>query len=215
MLTHETRRVDALTPYTRNSRTHNDAQIAQIAASIDEFGMVGGIVVRAGVIAKGHGTLAAVRMLYAAGKLIYPPPGRKAGAEPYPAGEVPVIDASGWDASQFRAYVIADNKLALNAGWDYELLKSEIDDLATDGFDVALLGFGADEIAALDAGGDEDLEDLEGANSNDEKEAKLRWGKNAVPLTEQEAEGLQALLDKHVEQFGMTAGFARQLLRRV
>ena len=63
----DVRPIDALIPYARNSRTHSDSQVAQIAASLDEFGMVGAIVVRDGVIAKGHGTLAAVRKLYAAG----------------------------------------------------------------------------------------------------------------------------------------------------
>lgn len=88
------RPVESLIPYARNSRTHSDAQVAQIAASIDEFGMVGAIVVRDGVIAKGHGTLAAVRKLYAAGKHIYPPPGRAQNAEPFPDGTVPVL--YGW-----------------------------------------------------------------------------------------------------------------------
>lgn len=88
----ETRAVESLIPYARNSRTHSDAQVAQIAASIDEFGMVGAIVVRDGVIAKGHGTLAAVRKLYAAGKHIYPPPGRAQKAEPFPDGTVPLIE---------------------------------------------------------------------------------------------------------------------------
>lgn len=81
------RSIDGLIPYARNARTHSESQIAQIAASIEEFGMVGAIVVRDGVIAKGHGTLAAIRILYGAGKRLYPPPGRSRGAEPFPNGE--------------------------------------------------------------------------------------------------------------------------------
>lgn len=145
----DTRPIDALIPYARNSRTHSDAQVAQIAGSIDEFGMVGAIVVRDGVIAKGHGTLAAVRKLYAAGKRLYPPPGRAQGAEPFTDGEVPVLDASGWTDAQFRAFVIADNKLAEAAGWDEELLRLELGELQGLGFDMDLIGFDAVELGSL------------------------------------------------------------------
>ena len=119
-----------LLPYARNARTHSPLQIQQLAASIEAFGLVGAIVVRDGMIAKGHGTLAACALLYGQGKRIYPPPGPKAPEaerpEPFPAGKVPVIDATGWTDEQFRAYVIADNKLALNAGWDEALLAVEL-----------------------------------------------------------------------------------------
>ncbi|AOJ86714.1 hypothetical protein WS87_08535 [Burkholderia sp. MSMB0856] len=145
--------IDSLIPYARNARTHSETQIAQIAASIEEFGMVGAIVVRDGVIAKGHGTLAAIRMLYGAGKRLYPPPGRSSGAEPFPDGEAPVLDASGWTETQFRAFVIADNQLALLAGWDDELLRLEVTELRDGGFDVDLLGFEAVELDTLLGGG--------------------------------------------------------------
>ena len=138
-----------LIPYARNSRTHDEAQIAQLASSLDEFGMVGAIVVRDGVIAKGHGTLAAIRKLYAAGKALYPAPGKAAGADPYPPGTAPVLEVNGWTDAQFRAYVIADNKLAMNAGWDEEMLRVEFDALKDDGFDLALVGFDADELKDL------------------------------------------------------------------
>lgn len=145
----DVRPIDALIPYARNSRTHSDSQVAQIAASLDEFGMVGAIVVRDGVIAKGHGTLAAVRKLYAASKRLYPPPGRAQGAEPFPDGTVPVLDASGWTDAQFRAFVIADNKLAEAAGWDEELLRLELGDLQGMGVDLELIGFDAVELGSL------------------------------------------------------------------
>lgn len=157
------RPVESLIPYARNSRTHSEAQVAQIAASIDEFGMVGAIVVRDGVIAKGHGTLAAVRKLYAAGKLICPPPGRAQNAEPYPEGMVPVLDASGWTDAQFRGFVIADNKLAELAGWDTELLSLELSELQTDGFNLDLLGF--DNV---------ELGDLLGSHDSDDNSAEAR-----------------------------------------
>ncbi|RQZ18128.1 DNA modification methylase [Burkholderia sp. Bp9031] len=111
--------------------------------------MVGAIVVRDGVIAKGHGTLAAIRKLYGAGKRLYPPPGHSRGADPFADGDVPVIDASGWTETQFRAFVIADNQLALMAGWDDELLRLEVTELRDDGFDVDLLGFEAVDLARL------------------------------------------------------------------
>ncbi len=143
------RKVQELLPYARNSRTHSGAQVAEIAASIDEFGLVGGIVVRDGVIAKGHGTLAAIRKLYEAGKLVYPAPGRSAGAKPYPEDTVPTIDTTGWSDAQFRAYVIADNKLAEHAGWDTEALAVEFAELRDDGFDMSLTGFTDKEIDEL------------------------------------------------------------------
>lgn len=143
------RPVEALIPYIRNSRTHSAEQIGLIAASIDEFGMVGAIVVRDGVIAKGHGTLSAIRQLHAAGKEVYPAPGRSAGATAFQPGHCPVIDVSGWSDAQFRAYVIADNKLAEQAGWDDELLRLELGELQALGFELDLLGFDAEEIDHL------------------------------------------------------------------
>lgn len=145
----QNRPVDALIPYARNSRTHSDSQIGQIAGSIEEFGMAGAIVVRNGVIGKGHGTLAAIQRLYAAGKPVYPAPGKSAGVEPFADGTVPVLDASGWTDAQFRAYVIADNKLAELAGWDSELLALELGELQADGFDMDLIGLDAVELGDL------------------------------------------------------------------
>lgn len=143
------RPIEAVLPYARNARTHSDAQVAAIAASIDEFGLVGALVVRDGTLAKGHGTLAAIRRLLAAGKAIHPAPGRKAGAKPYPDGRVPVLDVSGWSEAQFRAYVLADNALALQAGWDDDLLRVELDELA--GLDVSLEELGLDQLLSGDA----------------------------------------------------------------
>lgn len=123
------RRVDELIPYVSNSRTHSDEQIAQIAASIKEFGWTNPILVDAenGVIA-GHGRLLAARKL---GHL-----------------EVPVIVLEGLTDAQKRAYVIADNKLALNAGWDIATLSNELKSLDAE-IDLSLIGFSASELKNL------------------------------------------------------------------
>ena len=126
----EWRSVSTLIPYARNSRTHSDEQIAQIAASIKEFGWTNPILVDGdnGIIA-GHGRLSAARKL---------------GHE-----EVPVIELKDLTETQRKAYIIADNRLALNAGWDNEMLTIELNDLLADGFALELLGFDPKEIDAL------------------------------------------------------------------
>jgi ParB-like chromosome segregation protein Spo0J len=142
--------IDSVSPYVRNAKTHSGKQIALIAESIDSFGLVGGIVIRDGVIAKGHGTLSAIKLLIAKGKEIYPPPGREGGAQPYPAGQIPVIDASGWTMSQFRAYLLADNRLAEKSGWDRDLLRIELAELNVEEFDIELTGFTLRDLDALE-----------------------------------------------------------------
>src|SRR5271154_5123559 len=119
-----------LIPYARNPRTHSEAQVAQIAASIAEFGFLNPILVdtSAGIIA-GHGRLLAARKLGLT--------------------EVPVIVLDHLTEAQKRAYVIADNKLAENAGWDDDLLRSELVALQEEDFDVSLIGFEDEELARL------------------------------------------------------------------
>ena len=138
----ELREIGDLIPFARNSRTHSDEQVAQIAASIREFGWTNPILVDGanGIIA-GHGRLMAARKL---------------GME-----QVPVIVLDHLTDAQKRALVIADNKLALNAGWDMDLLSSEIEGLGEDGFDLSLLGFNEDELAALLAEKTEGLVDAD------------------------------------------------------
>ena len=126
----EWRSVSTLIPYARNSRTHSDEQIAQIAASIKEFGWTNPILIDGdnGIIA-GHGRLSAARKL---------------GHE-----EVPVIELKDLTETQRKAYIIADNRLALNAGWDNEMLTIELNDLLADNFALEILGFDPKELAAL------------------------------------------------------------------
>ena len=123
-------KVSELIPYARNSRTHSEAQVSKIASSIKEFGFLNPVITdgQKGIVA-GHGRLMAAQ---------------KIGMD-----EVPTIDASHLTEAQRRAYVIADNRLALDAGWDDEMLKIELGDLDAEGFDLSLTGFDLDEIAAL------------------------------------------------------------------
>ena len=129
----ETLAVDRLIPYARNSRTHSDAQVAQIAASIKEFGFTNPVLIDAdGGIIAGHGRVMGARQLGLA--------------------EVPCIRLGHLTDAQRRAYVIADNRLALNAGWDDAMLALEMRDLMDEGYDVGLTGFDLKEIDALLAG---------------------------------------------------------------
>ena len=121
--------IEALTPYENNSRTHTPKQIRAIKKSIENFGFVAGaIAIRDGVLAKGHATLEAVKAIYKDGDDIYPAPGKKCKPKPkpFPKGQIPVIDCSGWSDQQFKAFVIADNRIAEQAGWDRAFLYEEI-----------------------------------------------------------------------------------------
>lgn len=122
--------IEKITPYARNSRTHSDEQVAQIAASIREWGWTNPILVdEDGGLLAGHGRLAAARKLGLT--------------------QIPTMVAKGWSEAQKKAYVIADNKLALNAGWDIELLAVELGDLQGFDFDLMLTGFSDDELSKL------------------------------------------------------------------
>ena len=122
--------VAALLPYARNSRTHSDEQVAQIAASIREFGFTNPVLVDGdnGIVA-GHGRVMAAQLLG--------------------LHHVPTINVGWMTDTQRRAYIIADNKLALNAGWDDEVLSLEMSELGELGFDLDLLGFNEDEMEEL------------------------------------------------------------------
>jgi len=122
--------IDRLLPYIRNARTHSEEQVAQVAASIQEFGWTNPILVGGdGVIIAGHARLAAARKLGIA--------------------EVPVIVLDHLTETQRRALVLADNKLALNAGWDDEMLRVELESLKEDDFNLDLVGFTSEELDGL------------------------------------------------------------------
>ena len=125
-----TAKVADLIPYARNSRTHSEAQINKIAASIREFGFLNPVIIdgKNGIIA-GHGRIMAAQKL---------------GID-----EVPVVEAAHLTEAQKRAYIIADNRLALDAGWDDEMLRVELQELGDLNFDLSLTGFDVNELSAL------------------------------------------------------------------
>lgn len=126
----ETIKLDELIPYANNSRTHSDEQVAQIAASIREFGWTNPVLIDAnGTIVAGHGRVMAARKLN--------------------MDSVPCLRLGHLSQAQVRAYVIADNKLALNAGWDEKMLAAELEILKEEDFDIGLTGFTDEELTAL------------------------------------------------------------------
>jgi hypothetical protein len=131
--------VERLIPYERNARTHSPEQVAQLVASIQEFGFTNPILVDGndGILA-GHGRLAAAKIMGLA--------------------EVPVIVLDHLSPAQRRAYILADNQLALNAGWDKEMLQQEVIALSLEDFDLQLLGFSDDDLGAM-LGGEFDGEE--------------------------------------------------------
>lgn len=132
--------VERLVPYARNARTHSEAQVAQIAASIREWGWTMPVLIdEDGMLIAGHGRVLAARKLRLT--------------------EVPVVVARGWSQAQRRSYALADNRLALNAGWDADLLRVELTDLKDLGADLGMIGFGDEELAALLADTAEGLTD--------------------------------------------------------
>lgn len=137
-----------LVPYARNARKHSPEQIAQIRASMREWGWTIAVLLdeKNGIIA-GHGRVMAAAAELADGDKRFE--------------SVPCAYARGWSEAKKRAYIIADNKLALNADWDNDILRGELSDLANDGFDLDLTGWSEDELGDLMGGGGPDA-DLDG-----------------------------------------------------
>ena len=130
MLTYKLIPTADLIPYARNSRTHSEAQVTKIASSIKEFGFINPVVTdgKNGIVA-GHGRVLAANKLG--------------------LNEVPCVEASHLTEAQKRAYVIADNRMALDAGWDFEMLKVELKDLEDMKFDLTMTGFDLGEMASM------------------------------------------------------------------
>lgn len=131
------RKISELIPYVNNTRTHSDEQVQQIASSIKEFGFTNPVLLdeNNGIIA-GHGRIMGAKLLQ--------------------LDEIPTITLKGLSEAQIKAYIIADNKLALNAGWDEELLKLEIEALHDMDFNIDILGFSLDELEDLDINFDDE-----------------------------------------------------------
>ena len=145
----EQRSVAELTPYAANSRTHSQEQVAQIAASMKEFGWTNPILISDdNMIIAGHGRIMAAKEL---GMV-----------------DVPVIVLSGLSEAQQKALVIADNKLALNSIWDDELLKMEMADLVASGFNYEAIGFNTQELREL-------LDDVEEQPKEDDEEKEANY----------------------------------------
>ena len=148
-----------LIPYARNSRTHTDAQVNQIASSIREFGFRGPVLVSGdNTIIAGHGRVLAAMKL---------------GMD-----EIPTVDGSDMDDIQRRMYVIADNKIALNAGWDEEVLMLEIEDLRSLGADIELLAFDPSEIKRADI----DYSVLDDHNIDDQIDDMAKGVRKAIQI---------------------------------
>lgn len=144
------RRVDELTPDPRNARTHSADQVAKIVASIRRFGWTNPVLAD-DLIRAGHGRMAAAQAIYADGGRIYLAPGEANGGVALPPETVPVIDCTGWSEEERKAYALADNQLALQAGWDTEILMAQLDELTAADFDIAEIGFDTAAIEALGA----------------------------------------------------------------
>jgi ParB-like chromosome segregation protein Spo0J len=164
MLSIEYKSTGELVPYVNNSRTHSEQQVQQVAASIKEFGFTNPILIdHDGGIIAGHGRLQAAQLLS--------------------LDEVPTITLEGLTEAQRKAYVIADNKLALNAGWNDELLKVEIEALTESDFNLDILGWDVlpefDNDLNYDILDDEDVEDqLEDMNNGVKKAIQIEFDLN-------------------------------------
>lgn len=187
----EMRALESLIPYARNSRTHSEEQVGQIAASIAEFGWTNPVLVDGanGIIA-GHGRVLAARKLG--------------------LSEVPCIELAHLTKAQRRAYIIADNKLAMNAGWDNQMLALEFEDLKTEEFDLALTGFDMKELQAIMATDDDLMEPREESESKLDAISKLVWEKKQVPLSEDEVQLLDKMYEQYIEENGVPYGFVRK-----
>ena len=142
-------RIADLPPYERNSRTHSPSQVEDILRSVVEFGWTIPVLYDDQGVVAGHGRLMAAELAAERDIRLFMLPGEAQGGAPIPEGCVPAIDCSGWSDAQRRAYIIADNKIALNAGWDYDLLRVEIDALKGMDFDLTKMGFTEGEIGGF------------------------------------------------------------------
>ena len=177
---HEIKKVSDLIPYVNNSRTHSDEQATQIASSIKEFGFTNPVLIdESGGLIAGHGRLMAAKKL--------------------DLKEVPCIVLSGLTDAQKKAYIIADNQLPQNAGWDLDKLKLEIDTLSEMDFDIDLLGFDDDFLSIMET----DVVDL-GMTPEEKLDNYLNGDTKIIRLaySEEEVSTVTKLMDKGLESTG-------------
>jgi ParB-like chromosome segregation protein Spo0J len=166
-----------LTPSPHNARRHSPDQVAQIRASIEEFGFTKPILVSAGEIVAGHGTTLAALSIYEDGGVITLP-----GGQELPAGTVPVLEVSGWTEAQRRAYILGDNAIAENSDWDEAMRGIELAFLESEGFNLDLTGFDPKtiqaDLSALEARGGF-LSDLAAGSDGEAREKANRNGSSS------------------------------------
>ena len=138
------RPISELVPYAANARTHDETNVRKLMGLVMEFGFTNPVLADKDGIVAGHGRVLAVEKLHASGKEI-----RLAAGGVLPAGMIPIIDCTGWTKAQRRAYILADNRSALDSTWDTAMLASEMMGLEEDGFDLALTGFDKNELEKL------------------------------------------------------------------
>lgn len=193
----ERRATDSLIPYARNSRTHSHEQIAQIAASMKEWGFTNPILCdeHGGIIA-GHGRIMAAQKL-----------GLK---------EVPVMTAKGWTEAQKKAYVIADNQIALNSGWDDAMLRIELEELQDLGYDLSMTGFSADDLASILV---DDFEDgmSDGESMPDESNVpRLIFGSTEIQISKETLDHLSSAYEDFLNSGrGTPAEFVAHILESI
>lgn len=186
------RSLSEIIPHARNARTHSEAQVQQIAASITEFGWTNPVLIdESGELIAGHGRVMAAELL---------------GLE-----QVPAIQLTGLSDQQKRAYRLADNRLPLNAGWDEELLRSEIQLLDDEGFNLALTGFADEEINNL-LGDELDIDFDKDEDSGGVDISYLSFCRKKIPMTEAEESALLGALTSYTDERGSFFGFVSSLL---
>lgn len=186
------RSLSEIIPHARNARTHSDAQVQQIADSITEFGWTNPVLIdESGGLIAGHGRVMA--------------------AESLGLDQVPAIQLTDLTENQKRAYRLADNRLPLNAGWDEELLRSEIQLLDEEGFDLALTGFADEEINNL-LGDELDIDFDKDEDSGGVDISYLSFCRKKIPMTEAEESALLGALTSYTDERGSFFGFVSSLL---
>jgi hypothetical protein len=203
--------IDKLIPDPRNTKTHTREQAARLAGMVREFGFTDLVLIDGdNVIRAGHGRRDAVSLLREQGTSYY-----VHATKTHETDRLPCVRLSNLTPAQLRALVIQNNRAPEVAGsWDMEALRVELGELSLDGFDMALLGYTSDELDTLLSGSE--TVDIGGTSGDDSRtgvdSAYLKFGKESIPLTEDELEAINARYRDHVSEHGMHYGFVASLL---